>query len=150
MIDSIGLRLILSIVLFLGGIYLLICAITVKGSVYSNSTLHHTKYYNKYIKLVRIFCFILFGMFTLNTASNWWVFYLRMKLTAAEMPASVFDVLYGNYVTAYNTSVYMLYVSIVSVMAMIFTAVYFTNKCSLLFDDSLSDSHPAFRNKKND
>lgn len=150
MIETIAIRLAVAIIFFIIGIYMFICAVKVKGFIYSNESLHHTKYYDKYISFVRGSCFVVPVMFTVNLICNSLSFAAQYALSSDKgFEEAVFAEMLKRAEGWYSVSTVTLILSITLVIAVILYAVYYTGKYApIARSESLSGSHPAFKKNK--
>ena len=93
MLNTIAIRLILGIILFIIGMYLFICAVRVKGFVYINTPLQDTKYYDKYVKFVRVCCFVLPAIFSVNLVLSSMSFASCYKYQTAYLQNADYEIL---------------------------------------------------------
>lgn len=149
--EIIGLRLALSIVFFLFGLYLLRCGIRVKGIVYSNENLHQSSFYETYVKVVRVFCFALPAVFTANAVCNALVFGYNNQLSNQEtISVADYNAIQATIKGWYNISTVTLAASIGAVIIMLFVTTYLTSRYMPSIDsEKLSDNHPAFKKHNN-
>ncbi len=150
MIDTIAIRLAVAVIFFIIGIYMFICAVKFKGFIYSNESLHHTKYYDKYISFVRGSCFVVPVMFTINLVCCSMSFATQYALSPDKVfEEAVFNEMLARTEIWYGVSTVTLILSIALVIAVILYAVYYTGKYApIARSESLSGSHPAFKKNK--
>ena len=154
MLFTTALRFTLALVLFLIGLYLLVCAVRVKGFVYMNSIVQESKYYNRYVNFVRIFCFILPLAFAVNLVFGIMSFASESALTELKS-MNPFDPslqeLSNTSQQHYAMTTASLIVSISLVVLMLCIIAVFTGAASSgIKKESLSGDHPAFRKSKSE
>ena len=128
---TIALRLVMSIVLALIGIYLFICAVRVKGSVYMNPALQRTKHYDKYITYVRVVCFVLPTLFLINLVLCTYSYLAQHRLqNSSGADAGVAAELLETAKGAYTAASISLITVIAAVVIVILIAAFITGSMS--------------------
>lgn len=151
MLDTIALRLALAVILFLVGVYLFRCGVKVRGMIYSNETLHSSPFYETYVKIVRVFCFLISFALSVNVAFNALSFGYQNSLDSWPSNIVTEEYLHTQETAKlwYDLSTWSYIVSIGMTVVMILTAVYLTSRHSPgLNSEKMSGDHPAFKNNK--